>query len=925
MLLRKFSLPAGKLTPLLLLLISLFYLTGCERYAERNTRKKMVIGFSQCTMIDEWRKAMVEDMRREITFFRDYDIELIVKDAADNNEKQIADINDLVSKRIDLLIVSPNEAEPLTPTVEKVFNKGIPVIVVDRKINSTEYTAYIGADNFAIGKEAGYFAEELLKGKGKILEITGLKGSTPARERSKGFHEIIDKFPEITTIKTIEGDWLENKTLSLTDSLFRVFSDFNLIFAHNDFMANAASKSARKYNLKPYIIGVDGMNTPTGGVGMVINGFIDGTVFYPSAGDKAIQLAIMILTGKAYDKNIDLNTYRIDNTNARTLWLQGQQLQDQQDKIDKQSDQLNKLSEILKKRRALLLMTYTTILLLILTVSIIMASWKHKTKMNKILDDKNKTIIKQNQIITKQRDDSLNLLIVAEEARENKLRLFTDLSHELRTVVTLIINPIQDILNLVHDESIRNKILVLQRSAERLARLTDGILKFRSIENNKYHLTFFSGNITQFVSNIIDTFREQADKKEIKLISEIGSDIFAEFDIGVIEKVMYNLLSNAIKYSNRLGTVSVSLTSVDSKVVVQVKDTGIGIPKNELPFIFNRFYKVNHPNSTTDNDTIGIGLALSKELIQLHGGEISVESVENKGSCFTITIPQFHNLPESKTTNKAFATGNVEFNPATQTDKSKTILIVEDNPDLLTVMTDIISKYYNVITANNGQEGLDLAIKKVPDLILSDILMPVMDGMKMCIEIKEHPLACHIPIILLTAVDSEENMIKGFEIGADAYITKPFNEYLLLSNIKNLIESREKMRQIYCPSPYFRNLLQTRDMDNSDFINACLNHIYENLENENYTLENLSENMNMSRSSLYRKIREATDLRPVDFIKKAKLNYAAKLILSNENWNINEISWKSGFSDAKYFSKCFLTEFGTHPSRFSKEYLAGKK
>ncbi|MBN2864107.1 MAG: substrate-binding domain-containing protein [Bacteroidales bacterium] len=906
------------------LLVILILLSGCVRDIDRNPGKQMVIGFSQCTMIDEWRKAMVEDMGREITFYRDLNIELIVKDAADNNDKQIADINELVSKGIDLLIVSPNEAEPLTPTVERVFSEGIPVIVVDRKINSTKYTAFIGADNLAIGKEAGYFAEELLKGKGKVLEITGLKGSTPARERSAGFHEIIDKLPNITTVKVIEGAWLESRTLELTDSLFRVFNDFNLIFAHNDFMANAASKSARKYNLKPYIIGVDGMNTPAGGVSMVLNGFIDGTIFYPSGGDKAIQIAIQILTGRSFEKNIDLNTYRIDNTNARTLWLQRQQLNDQQDKIDKQSDQLNIMSDILQKRRTMLLLTYTTIILLVLIVSLILRSWRHKSKMNMILDEKNKTIIKQNEIITKQRDDSLDLLIVAEEARENKLRLFTDLSHELRTVVTLIISPIQDILNLAHDESVRKKIMILQRSTERLIRLTDGILKFRSIEINKYHLTYFSGNIAQFIANIMETFQEQASKKDITLISEIENELYAEFDLGVIEKVMYNLLSNAIKFSNRSGVVTVSLKSENSKIVINVKDCGIGIPKNELPFIFNRFYKINNPNYTSENDNIGIGLALSKELIQLHGGKIAVESVENFGTNFIISIPQFHIKSDSEINNKTNQLADLSFDLSSPTDKNKTILVVEDNPDLLLVITDILIKYYNVISAHNGKEGLAVASRKLPDLILSDILMPVMDGMKMCIEIKENPMTCHIPVILLTAIDSEENMIKGFDIGADAYITKPFNEYLLLSNIKSLIESRQKMQQFFCPSPYFRELLQTKDMAEGDFINNCLNYIYENLVNENYTLDNLSKNMNMSRSSLYRKIIEVTKLRPVDFIKKAKLNYAAKLILSNNNWNINEISWKSGFSDAKYFSKCFYHEFGINPSQFSKDYLKNK-
>ena len=685
-------------------------------------------------------------------------------------------------------------------------------------------------------------------------------------------------------------------------------------------MAMAASKSARKYNLKPYIVGVDGMNTDKGGVNMVINGFIDGTILYPTGGEKAIQLAVSILTGKPYDKNIELSTYRIDNANARTLWLQGQQLRDQQNKIDNQSDQLNNMSKILNKRRVLLLLTYSTIILLILVVIVILVSWRHKNTMNRVLDEKNKTINQQNQIITKQRDDSLNLLIVAEEAKENKLRLFTDLSHELRTVVTLMTNPIQDILNLTYDESIKSKLKVLQRSAERLARLTEGILKFRNIDENKYHLTFFSANIAQFVTNVVDAFQEQARAKDIKLQSEINNEVFAEFDLGVIEKVMYNLLSNAIKNTNRFGVVSVSLKAEHSSIFIKVEDSGIGIPKNELPHLFERFYKGNSSKNSAVIEKIGIGLSLSKELIQLHGGNITVESVVNQGTIFNVIIPQFHGLTDKEVARKTIDLNCISPDYANSNDRKKTILLVEDNPDLLTVIANIIGKYYKVITARDGMQGLTIAIKEIPDLILSDILMPVMDGMQMCIEIKKHAATCHLPVVLLTAIDSQEYMLKGFDIGADAYITKPFNEYLLLSNIKNLIESREKLRQYFCPSPFFRELLQNRSTADGDFIKKCLNSIYENLENENYTLTNLSEKMNMSRSSLYRKIREVTSFKPVDFIKKAKLNYAAKLLLLNKDYNINEISWRSGFSDTKYFSKCFMQEFGINPSHFTEEY-----
>ena len=907
-------------------LIGLILLTGCSYNYDKRLEKKIVIGFSQCTMVDEWRKAMVEEMRREIVFYRELNIDFIIKDANDDSQKQIKDIQELVSLGIDLLIVSPNEAEELTPIVEEVFNKGIPVIVIDRKINSLNYTAYIGADNLEVGREAGYFASELLRDKGRILEITGSKGSTPAIERSKGFHEIIDKYPKILTTKIIEGSWLEEKTLRLTDSLFQTFSDFNLIFAHNDFMANAASKSARKHNLKTFIIGIDGMSTSNGGVNMIMKGDIDGTILYPTGGDKAIQLAVEILSGKAFDKSITLSTFRINKNNARTIWLQGQQIRDQQNRIDKQGEQMKDLSSILYKRNTFLILTISTIILLILVITIIFISYRNKNRMNKLLDEKNRTIIHQNQIITKQRDDSLHLLIVAEEAKENKLRLFTDLSHELRTVVTLITNPITDILSISGNEIVKNKLKMVQRNTERLARLTDGILKFRSIDENKYHLTFYTANISHFVENILESFQQEANKKNIKLYTEIDKNIYAEFDLGVIEKVMYNLLSNSIKFTNNSGTISVFLKSFEAKVILTVQDTGIGISKKELPFLFNRFNKISNSNNFNDNDKIGIGMALTKELIQLHGGQIIVESAENKGTKFCISIPQFHTLSEKddkKGSSKELNTLKLE-NILNQ-EFEKTVLIVEDNPDILIVIANIIGKYYKVLTAGDGLDGLQIAINKIPDLILSDILMPSMDGMQMCIEIKKHVATCHIPVVLLTAIESQEYTIKGFDIGADAYITKPFNEFLLLSNIKNLIEGREKLKDFFCPSPFFKNLLYSKDNPFGDFIKKCLNNVYENLEDENYTLENLSEKMNMSRSSLYRKIKEVTALKPVDFIKKAKLNYAAKLILTRKDLAMSEISWRSGFSDPKYFSRCFIHEFGMNPSHFAESFMNEKK
>jgi len=897
-------------------LISLIFLFGCSYNQDKRFEKNIVIGFSQCTMVDEWRKTMVEEMQREISFYRNYKITFIVKDAHDDNNQQIKDIQGLILHGIDLLIVSPNEAQQLTSTVEEVFDKGIPVIVIDRKINSTKYTAYIGADNLSIGNEAGYFAIELLKGKGNILEITGLSGSTPAIERSKGFHEIIDKYPEIHTTKKVEGAWLEDKTMKITDSLFYTYTDFNLVFAHNDFMAYATSLSAAKHNIKSYIIGVDGLNTSKGGVNMVLEGFIDGTVLYPTGGDKAIKLALDILTGKSYEKNTNLSTYRIDKTNARTIWLQGAQIRSQQEKIDNQVSQLDTLSFSLRRQNSFLLLTNIIIALLVTIVLTVFISLRNKNKLNKALDAMNKTIKMQNTIITKQRDDSMNLLIIAEEAKETKMRLFTDISHEFRSVVTLITNPINSLISSIKDDTVIKKLEIVQRSSERLRRLSEEIMKFRKIDENKYQLKFYSTNISKFVTNIVETFHQQAGLKNIKLVTEIPQEIYAEFDLEVVEKVMCNLLSNAFKYTNEYGTITISLKSEDSKISIKVSDTGRGIPGNELPFLFNRFYKVSNSKRVSENEGTGIGLALSKELIQLHNGQINVYSYENQGTTFFVTIPRFHLIVDRDQVAKHAKPIGVKLEPFQNHNKEKTVLVVEDNPDLLDVISDIIGKAYNVITAFNGKEGLVQLKAQSPDIIVSDILMPIMDGIQMCMEIKKNPGTCHIPVILLTALDSQETALKCFDIGADAYITKPFNEFLLLSQIKNLIELREKLKVAFHPSVFEKDIFKTKDTTDKEFINKCVDIIYENIENESFNLDDLGTKMNISRSSLYRKVREISDLKPVIFIKKVRLNYAAKLLLT-KNIPINEIAWRSGFSDPKYFSKCFLQEFGCYPKNYS--------
>lgn len=894
----------------------LLFCASCFNKTEK-IMNKYVIGFSQCTTGDEWRKTMNEEMLREIRLTRNYDIELIIKDANNNNQKQINDIKELIDQGIDLLIVSPNEAEPLTQIIGETYDNGIPVITIDRNINSNKFTAYIGADNFVIGKEAGSFATELLHKKGKIIEITGLNGSTPAIERTRGFMDVIKDYPEIQIIRNIEGDWLMEKSLHATDSLFSSFREFDLIYAHNDVMAYGAYLSAKKYGINPYIIGIDGLNysKENSGVQYVLDGYLDGTFLYPTGGDKAIQLAIAIMNSEPFERYYKLNTIRIDNSNARITRLQGEQILDQQTKIDNLDGLVSEYSKLVRKKNTFLFLTTSIIILILLLAGLVFYIMLHKNRLNKELDAKHKIISKQNKTITEQRDDLIKMLKITEETKETKLQLLTNIYHEFRNVLTIVTPPVQELMNNHLDNTNKEKLAIVQKGANRLLRLSEEILNYTKNNTNKLKLVHSHVNLSEFIKNIVDVFQQKVGEKNINLILKIQQNVCLDCDATVIEKVVYNLLANALHYTNVGGKIIVSLIEDDLNVSITVRDNGVGISSLDLPHIFTRMYRVNNANTKLQDEGTGIGLAFSKELIQLHGGQISVKSNKHEFTEFNVLIPKMINhydFEKDDFGKPIEIDANHDKNKLT---KDNTILIIEDNPDILKLISNIVSKDFNVLTAYNGEKGLELAINRTPDIILSDILMPIMDGITMCIKLKKNPLTSHIPIILLTAVDSTDTNIKGLEVGADAYITKPFNETLLNSTIHNLIRKRDRFKDVFGFSKFIDSFSKTKDKEDHAFINRCVRTIYENIDNECFSIDNLAELMNTSRSSFYKKIKRITSLRVVDFMKESKLYYAAKLLL-NKNLTINEIAWKSGFSDVKYFSKCFSKRYGSNPSVF---------
>ena len=858
---------------------------------------------------------MIEEMKREMDLLREPGMEFIVKDAGDSNEQQIEDIRILLEMGIDLLIVSPNEAEPLTPIIEEIYDSGIPVINIDRKIISEKFSAFIGADNVMIGREAGEFAARLLNNSGRILEITGLEGSSAAMERSKGFREVLDQHQEVG-IDNYEGEWLHERALEVTDSLFAVSRNYDLIFAHNDPMALGSYLSAEKYNYHPFILGIDGLNIENGGIEKVLDGSFSATFLYPTGGDKAIQLALQILHDEPYKKYNFLNTLAIDVFMARTMKLQGDRISEQRGKIDTQLDYIGALDGLLKqKNNYLMLNTFISILLAII-VGLSVYLLVQKNKLYLAVDGKNRMIKEQNARLSEQRDNLVKLLKIAEEANEEKLRFFTNISHEFRSLISLITLPVNRLLETEIPANIRDKLLVTSKNGSRLHKLAQEILRFRKIDTNRYELNFQESDLAEFINEVVEAFEPKAEEKEIVLAADLPPKLIVEFDISCMEKVMYNLISNAVKNTDKGGIIYIKLEQENSHVRIDVKDTGRGIPKAEMPLIFDRFYR--GANSPQDEDTtgMGIGLALTKELLSIHGGTINVKSKVGKGSTFTIQIPTYRrNLAEDEDSVGSVDSNAIEHVPDLQFHMDKTVLVVEDNAELRCIISELVGKHYKVEEASDGLDGFQKAIDAVPDLIISDILMPVMDGIQMARDLKKHPSTYHIPIILLSAIDSEESLIKGFNTGADAYIVKPFNESLLIRRIQNLIDAQSRIKNKYGQYSFSAEELNIEDHSSKEFINKLIKVIQENASSENHSLDKIAEDMNLSRSSLYRKIKDMTGIKAIDFMKKVRLQFAAKLLI-NRDYTVNEVAWRTGFSDTKYFSKCFYKEYGLVPSKF---------
>ena len=616
------------------LLLSILCLAGIlMSCTQKHTRYR--IGVSQCSD-DEWRHKMNNEIVREALFYDGVEVE--IRTAKDNNRNQIADIKYFIDKKVDLLIVAPNEAAAITPVVEKAYRQGIPVVVIDRKILSDKYTAFVGADNYEIGKDVGQYILNRLHGKGKVLEITGLEGSTPAMERHKGLTDVLKEEPGIEITASVDGAWLQSVAGEKMDSVFQTNKNIDLVFAQNDRMAIGAYLSARQQQLEKEMlfVGIDALPGKEYGVEQIINGVLDATFIYPTGGDKVVQVAMDILEKRPYERDTKLSTALVDKTNARVMQLQTDHITEQDGKIERLNNQVN---EYLSRYSAQTMFLYACLIILLLfaaLLAIIVRAYWTKNRMNMELS-------RQKKKLEEQRDQLISLSKQLEEATHAKLVFFTNVSHDFRTPLTLVADPVEQLLE---DKALtprqQSLLKVVHKNVHILLRLVNQILDFRKYENDKLELVRANMNLRVQLQEWSHSFQTLALKKHIHFVLEVNddrADYLMAVDAEKMERVYFNLLSNAFKFTPENGTITVTLSTLTKEeggryARLVVADTGSGISVQHIRHIFDRFYQidVNHAGS-------GIGLALAKAFVELHGGEITVDSVEGKGTVFTVDIP----------------------------------------------------------------------------------------------------------------------------------------------------------------------------------------------------------------------------------------------------------------------------------------------
>lgn len=895
----------------LLVCLSLVCLSTCF-LACTSGKKTYVIGVSQCSE-DSWRMKLNDELR-DATYLHD-NVELHVVSADDNDKHQIRQINAFMNEDVDLLIVSPNQMNTVTPAIDRAYDSGIPVVLFDRKTDSGKYTAFVGADNEKIGRTIGEYIATRLGGKGTVVEIRGLEGSSPAIERHKGFVSAIRKYPGIRLLASESGTWLQQSGDSVAAKMFARGIVPDYVFGQNDRMAHGAWLAARRCGLEGRIrfVGIDALPGEGGGIELVRDGVLDASYIYPTRGDIVMQQALSILEGRPYERDLYMKAALVTKDNAETMLMQAEEMSHISGRLEKLHRRVDFFFTQYSHQKVYFLLCAIILLLVIVAFAAFYRMVMVRRRMER-------------------------------ETAEAKMAFFTDMSHDLRTPLTLIADPVERILD---DENLtgrqRHMLGIVRRNAALLLKLVGEILDLRKIQGGKMDLTVTEFNLADAVRLWVDDFKPLAASYEVTIVQKADGDLTVKADYYKVERICYNLISNSLKYNRKGGTVTVEAVRRGGSVEITVADTGVGIPKDVVSRVFDKFYRVRGGGSGT-----GVGLAVVKAFAELHGGRVSVKSVEGEGSEFKVELPQkVENAilstpdtlskhpegrePDMQKQRKAWIEdvdddidGNRQGMSSTLTSgglgyvaepdgtsaSRPLALVVDDNADVREYVAHLLGGEYDVRQAADGKEGLGMALKTVPDLIVCDVKMPVMDGLEMCRRVKAETATSHVPVILLTSNAQENQRAEGYDCGADAYITKPFSSKVLLSRVRNLLENRKRLKYVYASGADD----EARDEADPDsrFMADFGRVVRERMSDSSLSVETISSALGLSRVQMYRKVKQLTGQSPVEIIRVTRLKKAERLLKTTQ-MTVSEISYDVGFSSPSYFSKCFKDYFGVQP------------
>jgi signal transduction histidine kinase/DNA-binding response OmpR family regulator len=901
----------------ILLLSFVFIQSSCNSSNKDN--RKISIGFSQSVGDDIWRKSMNHSMEIEASLHPE--VNLTIYNAHRLAKKQISDIEKFIDNKVDVIIISPFESDSIVPVLEKAQTRGIPVIIVDRKANTSNYTTYLGADNLEVGRLAGKHIVSRSHGHANVIEINGDYSTSPGIERSEGFKQIVNQYPgiKVYTVSSEDYEYPKTRFNKLLDSL----ENIDYVYSFNDVIAYNAWKIAKQKGLDKKIkfIGVDGLNGPLGGIQLVKDKILEATVLYPTGGSEAIKLALKIANGEIVPKSTELNTTLIDSLNADIMSNQFDRISIQQLNIEEQQNIIKKQGKEYATQSNLLRLLF---LLFMLTLCLAVYSVYSRITISRKkgeLEITNKKIKSQRNEIKKYAED-------LKHSNEARLNFFMGLSHEFKTPLTLILSSVESLgIELKSKGSSVNKeINLMYNNSRRLLRLINQLLDYRKAEEKEFILRASLTNLFDFSKSIVADFEREAKKLNVDLsLVTNNPELEVYIDRNLMDKVFFNLLSNAFKFTPENGKIEIKIREDNTNNVVKIslRDTGMGIPQSELNQVFNAFYQ----GSNNYRNSSGVGLHLSKSFIDLHKGTIEVISKNGAEFIITLQLGKSHLDEKSILKNPVLEIVNqtdyldeevIQSLESKSNEGKHSVLYIEDNTDLSDFISNKLSAEYNVYTSN-GVDAIEKSLEIIPDIIICDLNLPQKNGFEICQIVKEDLRTSHIPVIILTAADDQDSYLKALNSGADIFLTKPFNLKVLSQSIKGLLFNREKLRFYY--SNNISNIIDKGEnafgSKEQVFLKKLNELLEKNIDSSIYTVEDLAKNLSISRVQLYRKVKAILGISVSDHINNIRLDKAKELLL-NSNQTISEIAYAVGFSSPNYFSTSFKNKFGISPKEFKK-------